>query len=242
MSLTPADVRNVTFSKPPLGRPGYHEDEVDDFLDLVEAELAQLTQDNAALRTLVTQLDQQLRAVSTGNSPDSLDSTDSAADPPDADHDPPATHLLVLAQETADQLTDQAHAEADKILSQTRTECEQLLSGAQGKAEDLINDARTRADTMLQDARTAAQALQQQARDEAAALAQEATRQRTAILEALEQDKNLLEYTIDQLRSFELEYRMKLATYLHSLIHQLDGPEFAAPAADRIPAQQDIVA
>jgi DivIVA domain-containing protein len=237
--LTPADVRNVTFSKPPLGRPGYHEDEVDDFLDLVEAELAQLMQDNAALRTLVTQLDQQLRALSTGNSPDC---TDRAADPPDADHDPPAAHVLGSAQEMADPLTDQAQAEADKILSQTRTECEQLLSGAQGKAEDLINDARTRADTMLQDARTAAQALQQQARDEAAALAQEATRQRTAILEALEQDKNLLENTIDQLRSFELEYRMKLATYLHSLIHQLDGPEFAAPAAGHIPAQHDIVA
>jgi DivIVA domain-containing protein len=219
VSLTPADVRNVAFSKPPLGRPGYHEDEVDDFLDLVEAELAQLMQDNAALRTLVTQLDQQLRALSTGNSPDS---PDRAADPPDADYDAPA--------------------EADKILSQTSTECEQLLSGAQGKAENLINDARTRADAMLQDARTTAQALQQQARDEAAALAQEATRQRTAILEALEQDKNLLENTIDQLRSFELEYRMQLATYLHSLIHQLDGPEFAAPAANHIPAPQDNVA
>lgn len=242
MSLTPADVRNVAFSKPPLGRPGYHEDEVDDFLDLVEAELAQLMQDNAALRTLVTQLDQQLRALSTGNSPDSPDSPDRAADPPDADHDAPAAHVLVLAQETADQLTDQADAEADKILSQTSTECEQLLSGAQGKAEDLINDARTRADAMLQDARTTAQALQQQARDEAAALAQEATRQRTAILEALEQDKNLLENTIDQLRSFELEYRMQLATYLHSLIHQLDGAEFAAPAANHIPAPQDNVA
>jgi DivIVA domain-containing protein len=29
MPLTPADVANVVFSKPPLGKRGYHEDEVD---------------------------------------------------------------------------------------------------------------------------------------------------------------------------------------------------------------------
>ena len=36
MKLTPADVRNVAFSKPPIGKRGYNEDEVDQFLDLVE--------------------------------------------------------------------------------------------------------------------------------------------------------------------------------------------------------------
>ncbi|MCX6465420.1 MAG: DivIVA domain-containing protein, partial [Pseudonocardiales bacterium] len=42
MPLTPADVHNVAFSKPPIGKRGYNEDEVDAFLDLVEAELARL--------------------------------------------------------------------------------------------------------------------------------------------------------------------------------------------------------
>ena len=36
MPLTPADVHNVAFSKPPIGKRGYNEDEVDAFLDLVE--------------------------------------------------------------------------------------------------------------------------------------------------------------------------------------------------------------
>ena len=38
-ALTPEDVRNMAFSKPPIGRRGYNEDEVDAFLDLVEAAL-----------------------------------------------------------------------------------------------------------------------------------------------------------------------------------------------------------
>jgi DivIVA domain-containing protein len=37
--LTPEQVRNTAFSKPPIGKRGYNEDEVDAFLDLVEAAL-----------------------------------------------------------------------------------------------------------------------------------------------------------------------------------------------------------
>jgi DivIVA domain-containing protein len=37
--LTPEDVRNVAFAKPPRGKRGYNEEEVDEFLHLVEAAL-----------------------------------------------------------------------------------------------------------------------------------------------------------------------------------------------------------
>jgi DivIVA domain-containing protein len=39
-ALTAADIRNVSFSRPPIGKRGYSEDEVDAFLDLVEKRLA----------------------------------------------------------------------------------------------------------------------------------------------------------------------------------------------------------
>ena len=60
MPLTPADVHNVAFSKPPIGKRGYNEDEVDAFLDLVEAELARLIEENEDLREQVSQLEQRL--------------------------------------------------------------------------------------------------------------------------------------------------------------------------------------
>ena len=34
MPLTPADVHNVAFSKPPIGKRGYNEDEVDAFKEV----------------------------------------------------------------------------------------------------------------------------------------------------------------------------------------------------------------
>ncbi|MBY6696526.1 DivIVA domain-containing protein, partial [Rhodococcus sp. BP-188] len=60
MPLTPADVHNVAFSKPPIGKRGYNEDEVDAFLDLVEQELSRLIEENADLRQRVGELDQDL--------------------------------------------------------------------------------------------------------------------------------------------------------------------------------------
>ena len=63
MPLTPTDVHNVAFSKPPIGKRGYNEDEVDAFLDLVEAELGRLIEENNDLREQVEQLEQQLSGV-----------------------------------------------------------------------------------------------------------------------------------------------------------------------------------
>uniref|UniRef100_UPI001447CF54 DivIVA domain-containing protein n=1 Tax=Gordonia paraffinivorans TaxID=175628 RepID=UPI001447CF54 len=40
--LTPDDVHHVAFGRPPIGRRGYNEDQVDAFLDDVEATLRAL--------------------------------------------------------------------------------------------------------------------------------------------------------------------------------------------------------
>ena len=53
MPLTPADVHNVAFKKPPIGKRGYDEEEVDAFLDEVERELARLIEENNELRAQV---------------------------------------------------------------------------------------------------------------------------------------------------------------------------------------------
>src|SRR5215468_2821191 len=62
MPLTPADVHNVAFSKPPIGKRGCNEDEVDAFLDLVENELTRLIEENSDLRQRIEELDRELAA------------------------------------------------------------------------------------------------------------------------------------------------------------------------------------
>jgi DivIVA domain-containing protein len=124
MSLTAADVRNVAFSKAPIGKPGYHKDEVDDLLDLVEAALVRLIEENNDLRSYVEQLDQQPRAVPVGIGRDLRPVMTSMRLPmrrqtyPNAIHNAQGIKVLRVAQEMADQLTDAANAETFRMLNQ----------------------------------------------------------------------------------------------------------------------------
>src|SRR2546423_289179 len=154
MPLTPADVRNVRFSKPPIGKRGYHEDEVDTFLDLVQAELARLIKDNTDLRNQIKQRDQQRRAASieTADTRRPVESPGRVMvpiGPPvgqpsslEADHNAHAVKVLGLAEEMADRLTSEAKAEADGMLTKARAASEQLLSEATTKAEGMVTEAR----------------------------------------------------------------------------------------------------
>jgi len=245
MPLTPADVHNVAFSKPPIGKRGYNEDEVDAFLDLVEAELARLIEENNDLRNQVEQLEEQLAEVPVAPSrPEpsrQLEQTQTvmAAVPPPSlveqtspggDHHVQAAKVLGLAQEMADRLTGEAKAEADGMLGEARTRSEQLLSEARAKADSMVNEARMRAETMLNDARTRAETLERQAREKAASLDRDATRKHTELIGAISQERSTLERKIDELRTFEREYRTRLKTYLESQLRDLDGRGSAAPA------------
>jgi DivIVA domain-containing protein len=257
MPLTPADVHNVAFSKPPIGKRGYNEDEVDAFLDLVEAELARLIEENNDLRTQVEQAEQRLagaqaelddartkmvspvmasapppmrvveeqRPLSPVPPPSPAEMTS-----PGTDHHVQAAKVLGLAQEMADRLTGEAKAEADAMLGEARTKSEQLMSEARVKADSMVNEARSRAETMLNDARTRAETLERQAREKASSLERDAQRKHTEILGAISAEKSTLEKKIDELRTFEREYRTRLKTYLESQLRDLEGRGSAAPA------------
>jgi DivIVA domain-containing protein len=249
MPLMPADVADVAFSKPPLGTRGYDEDEVDAFLDLVEAELARLIQENTDLRNRVEPpCQQQLAApVDTGGDPRRLESLGPPSPPPlreqtspGGDHNVHAARVLGLAQEMADRLTGEAKAEADGMVSQARTKSEQLLSEARAKAEGMVTDARTRSETMLNDARIKAETMKRQSQEKAASLERDAAAKHTEIITGLCQEKGILEKEIDELRTFERGYRTRLKTYLNSQLRELDGRGSTAPA-DPMHTQQGLV-
>ncbi|EIE99968.1 DivIVA-like cell division protein Wag31 [Saccharomonospora glauca] len=254
MSLTPADVHNVAFSKPPIGKRGYNEDEVDAFLDLVETELARLIEDNNELRQQVEQLDaelestrSELESVKAHAAHDDASSRRLAPVPPPAspmeqtqatglmaDSGEPnvqAAKVLGLAQEMADRLTAEAKTESDTMLAEARAKSEQLLSDARAKADSMVNDARTRAETMLNEARTRAETLERQAREKATNLDREAQRKYTETLNNLNTEKTALNKKIEELRTIEREYRTRLRGFLESQLRELDDRGSAAPAS-----------
>ena len=158
MPLTPADVHNVAFSKPPIGKRGYNEDEVDAFLDLVENELTRLIEENADLRQRVSELDQELAGARSGGAQPPRRSRSTSPSPsqsrwhsrlrgPGARGPPggpvlkttsPAAKVLSLAQDTADRLTGSAKAESEKLLSDARAQADALVSEARHTAETTL--------------------------------------------------------------------------------------------------------
>ncbi|BBX96857.1 DivIVA-like cell division protein Wag31 [Mycobacterium lacus] len=245
MPLTPADVHNVAFSKPPIGKRGYNEDEVDAFLDLVENELTRLIEENSDLRQRIAELDQEL-AAGGRVAPQPTAEVPVYEPEPELVKPAPVTtpagpvgtteeqamkaaRVLALAQDTADRLTSTAKAESDKMLADARANADQIVSDARHTAETTIAEARQRADAMLVDAQTRSEAQLRQAQEKADALQADAERKHSEIMGTINQQRTVLEGRLEQLRTFEREYRTRLKTYLESQLEELGQRGSAAP-------------
>ena len=219
MPLTPADVRNKQFSTTRL-RPGYDEEEVDAFLDEVEAELDRLIQENEELRAKLAEV---LRGgkVPALNAPHAEAPADlMPVEPPRHEPEPvrppepvmmptrpaednmdTAARVLALAQQTADQAIADARREADETLGRARREADDILTKARRQSEQITSDARARAESLERDA-------------------QERHRQ---AMGSLVQSREELERRVDALRAFEREYRSRLKAYLEGQLRDLEA-------------------
>ncbi|GAA3705069.1 DivIVA domain-containing protein [Nonomuraea antimicrobica] len=251
MPLTPADVRNKQFSTTRL-RPGYDEEEVDAFLDEVEAELDRLIQENEELRAKLAEClrgkvpggmnmpmasapvqEQPKPEMMAPPQPEPMRAPEpppvqqppvpvAMSMPPPEDNMDTAARVLALAQQTADQAIADARREADETVTRARREADEILTKARRQAEQVIGDARARAETLERDA-------------------QERHRQ---AMGSLVQTRDELERKVEELRSFEREYRSRLKLYLENQLAELNvsaegsggfpvmsgGPQGQAPA------------
>ena len=240
MPLTPADIRNVAFSKPPIGKRGYSEEEVDYFLDLVGGELTRLLEQINDLNRQVDQRDRELRAAAVEPARPGVGSVrppNQQQTPLGRDHDAQAAKVLGMAQQIADRLTGDAKAEANGILTEARSKSEQLLSDARTKADGMVNEARSRAQTMINTAHVKAEDLERQSQDKAAALERDAARKHADIIGSISQEKVVLEKKVEELRTFENEYRNRVKVYLESQLRELELRAFTAPAQTPQPRQ-----
>jgi DivIVA domain-containing protein len=168
MPLTPADVHNVSFTKPAVGRGGYVEEEVDAFLDEVERELARLMAENVALKGRargvpdddydvdvdydeIRELAARLRMLEQARDRAEQHARDLAAQVEQARRaeiapvdDGRHLRVLAMAQRTADEHLDDARRESEEIIAVARDKAEQLAAEARAKAADIENDARRR--------------------------------------------------------------------------------------------------
>lgn len=183
MPLTPADVHNVAFSKPPIGKRGYNEDEVDQFLDLVEDTLAEIQEENEDLRQQVEELKaeggQARSAVVSQPAAASVDEAkireeiqaslkaeyegklaDARRAAEQAQSELASARKELKAAQTSDHQPKAAAAvpaSDEPATAETHMQAAKVLSLAQEMADRLTADARTESSSMLKEARDVAE-------------------------------------------------------------------------------------
>jgi DivIVA domain-containing protein len=216
MPLTPADVHNVAFKKPPIGKRGYDEEEVDAFLDEVERELARLIEENNELRA------QAERGGRGGGGGDPRLGAELAEIKAQLDR-------AQREKAAADQAARSMQAELEQIRAQGggvgdgEQQALRVLMMAQRTADDHVSDARREADKLLSDARTKAEEVTRDARAKADALERDARQRHQEAMGGLDAKRTALQKHIEELKQFEREYRTRLKAYLESQLRDLEG-------------------
>lgn len=129
MGIKPIDITNKSFN---TKFKGYDRDEVDDFLDQIALEVEKLTQENRSLEKEVKQANDKLSYFN--ELKDSLNQS------------------IIVAQDTADKLKENAIRESDLAIQQSQAQSEDILAHANKMSDELITGATNKANQILSEA------------------------------------------------------------------------------------------
>jgi len=194
MALTPEDVVNKRFQSTKF-REGYDQDEVDDFLDEVVVELRRLTQENEELKA---RLSGGEAPVSAAQVAEPVNTPEPAAEPVSAVVPEPVAAAPVAAP-VAEPI--------DETAGTTN-----LLQLARRLHEEHVKEGAEKRDALIAEGHATA----------ARVIAESEAKQRAQI-NVLEQERSVLENKIEELRTFEREYRQKLKSYIEGQLRDLDS-------------------
>lgn len=211
MALSPQDVASKEFLTVRL-REGYDMQEVDEFLDEVEAELRRLNDENEQLRQ--------------GLLPAAAPATDEASSDVDA------------ARKAADEarLTDAELQAAARDHADAPAAALTILTHAQTAADNLVNEAQARADELVTGATEKAETLVGEATERSQRLDAETEERRANLMGELQREESELRARLEDLRAHEREYRSRLVAYHSEQVRRLqegqsDDIDVEAPPA-----------
>ena len=229
MPLTPEDVQEKQFSTVRL-KEGYDMEEVDDFLDEVQAELERLRRENDELRD-------KLAAVTRGGG--LIGSAEPLPPRPGEGPKPPPSAMIPPAAEPPPVAPGHPSEAAAKVLALAQRTADELVADAKAEADRLLSDARQRAEKIDTEIKAKVSKIESEARQKADSIEREAAQRKQDVFGALEQECAQLERRRDELRDFEREYRSRLKAYLQSELRKLETgavDEVPVPVAHQVAA------
>jgi len=229
MPLTPADIHNVEFRKPPLGQRGYDDIAVNDFLDLVAEELTRLTAENRALRERRTgsehpQPESGQRRSEPGQRQPGLAGRPTLAGQPAA----LAAKLKRLKSEQAhvEQQVRDLRAELERARAAQQPAAvndDPVVALAQRTADEHLREADERARTILATARTEADRLTSDAALRAATIDSDARHRHTEAVNSLAGRRATALAEIDRLTRIAQAHRDRIRLHADKRLQDLNG-------------------
>jgi DivIVA domain-containing protein len=204
MALTPEDVVNKRF-QPTKFREGYDQDEVDDFLDEIVVELRRLNQENEELRRRVSDA-----PAGTPQAAAAVPAPVAASTKTEEVRDEEKKPEPVKAEAKPEIVAVPAAAPAPS--TGTAESAAGVLAMAQKLHDEYVNAGVEQRDKIIAEAQIEASSLVNDAQDKS-----------RKVLGALEQQKSVLERKVEQLRSFERDYRSRLKAYIEGQLRDLDS-------------------
>jgi DivIVA domain-containing protein len=199
MPLTPEDVVNKRF-QPTKFREGYDQDEVDDFLDEIVVELRRVNHENEDLRQRLLASEARINELQRSGA--GL-----------------AAQLQAPAEPAPVAVTPSAFPEpVAEIGALDSNNTNNLLQLARKLHDEHVAEGMQKRDALIAEGHATA-----------ARLVREAEAAQRAEYSKFEREKALLEHSVQELRSFEREYRLKLKAYIEAQLADLDATGVERP-------------
>lgn len=232
MPLTPADIHNIAFKKPPIGKRGYDEEEVDAFLDEVEQELIRLREENGSLHGQI----QHNGGAPAGPNPSAALNAELSGIAAQLDR-------LQEARDRAEQNARSLQAQLEQARNAPPAPAmggggdddrgARVLMMAQRTADDHLSDARRESEALLADARTKSDQLLSEAQLKAGTVEADARRNHTEAMNSLVDKRAAMIEEIGKLGNLAQSYQTALDTHLARQLQELDS-------VDKLPTGQDF--
>ncbi len=213
MALTPEDVVNKRF-QPTKFREGYDQDEVDDFLDEVVVELRRLNQENDELKQRLVASESRISELQRSGA-QAAQAAPAAAEA--------ATVAAPVVAPPAPAYPAPTPVDANAV---DPSSTNNLLQLARRLHEEHVREGIEKRDALIAEGHATA-----------ARVVAEAESKQRAQISQLDQERALLEHRIDELRTFEREYRQQLKSYIEGQLRDLETSSvsgtgsYAAPAS-----------
>lgn len=196
--LTTEDVLNKKFQYVKF-REGYDQVEVDEFLDEVVSTIYSLNVENQDLKEKLEAAERRIAELSGGAEALPVETVVEEAPVIEPVVEPEPVAPLVAAPALVEE--PEAAQSATSMLALAQRVHDEYVRDGKEESERIIAEARAKGDEIVADAQS----------------------QHETILAQLDQQRGLLETKINELRTFETEYRSNLRGHLEGLLKEVDG-------------------